>query len=64
MTNGRHTCTEAYKGSSHKHVDLVLGGGQVDVRVVDVGKDVDAYGADQRLSPGPVIGPQAKQWRG
>ena len=43
---------------------LILRGRQVQVRVVDVGRDIDEYGADQRLSAAPVIGPEPKKGRG
>lgn len=63
-TTDQPTCSEAHKRPSHEHVVLVLGRWQTHVRVVDVGRDIDKYGADQRLSAGPVIGPEAKKGRG
>ncbi|KAG7250488.1 hypothetical protein CRUP_015070 [Coryphaenoides rupestris] len=51
-------------GAGSQHVEAVPRGRQVHVGVVDVGQDVDQQGADQRLPPGPVIGPEAKKGRG
>lgn len=31
------TCSKAHEGSGHEHVDLVIGTGQVCVRIVDIG---------------------------
>lgn len=38
--------------------------GQVDVGIQTISSHWNSSGNDQRFSPGPVVGPQAKQGRG
>lgn len=44
-------------------MELVVFGRQVGVRVVDICRQIDEDGADQRLSSRPVVGPKSKKRR-
>lgn len=57
------TCSKAHESSGHQHVELVVFGRQVGVRIVDICRQIDEDGADQRLSSRPVVGPKSKERR-